>query len=103
VRWLLRGTASHSLSRSVLLSVDLIPLNPTAAALAVAFQLVPQPFGDAQIGSAPETSHFAAEVGSELRRVGHEQHVVGLMGSAWAPVEAAGDHGLAIDHSELVV
>ena len=25
------------------------------------------------------------------------------MGSTRAPVEAAGDHGLAIDHSELVV
>ena len=25
------------------------------------------------------------------------------MGCGWAPVEAAGDHGLAIDHSELVM
>ena len=61
------GTASHSLSRSVLLIVGLIPLNPTAAALAVAFELAPQPFGDAQIGTAPETIHLAAEVGSDLR------------------------------------
>ena len=31
------------------------------------------------------------------------QHLVILMGGTWAPVEAACDHGLAIDHGELVV
>ena len=57
---------------------------------------------DTQLSTAPETIHLAAEVGSELRRADHEQDLVVLMGSTWAPVEAAGDHGLAIDHSELV-
>ena len=95
------GTASHSLSRSVLLIVGLIPRNPTAASLAVAFQLAPQSFGDAQIGTAPETIHFAAEVGSNLRLADYEQHLIVLMGSTRAPVEAAGDGGLAIDHREL--
>ena len=37
-------------------------LNPTAAALAVAFQLAPQPFGDAQIGTAPEAIHLPGGV-----------------------------------------
>jgi hypothetical protein len=35
--------------------------------------------------------------------VDQHQHLVILMGGTWAPVEAACDHGLAIDHSELVV
>ena len=32
-----------------------------------------------------------------------QQHLIVLMGGTRAPVEAASDHGLAIDHSELVV
>ena len=66
MRCLLTSTASHSLSHSVLLSVGLIPLNPTAAALAVAFQLAPQLFGDAQIGTAPETIHLTGGLFSKL-------------------------------------
>ena len=97
------GTASHSLSRSVLLSVGLIALNPTAAALAVAFEFAPQSFRDAQIGTAPETIHFTGEVGSDLRGADHQQHLVVLMGGGKAPVEAASDDGLAIDDSELVM
>ena len=58
---------SHSLSHLVPLPFYLIPLNPTAAALAVALELAPQSFGDAQIATAPETIHLAAEVGSDLR------------------------------------
>ena len=42
------------------------PLNPTAAALAVAFEFAPQSFGDAQIGSAPEAIHLTGEVGGDL-------------------------------------
>ena len=57
----------------------LIPLNPTAAALAVALELAPQPFSDAQIGIAPETIHLAAEVGSDLRGADHQQHLVVLI------------------------
>ena len=85
---------SHSRSHSA-------PLNPTAAALAVAFEFAPQSFGDAQIGSTPEAIHLAGEVGGNLRGADHQQHLVVLMGGRGAPVEAAGDDGLAIDHSEL--
>ena len=77
------------------------PLSPTAAALAVAFQFAPQSFADAQISGAPETIHLAGEVGGNLRRADHQQHLVVLMGGRGAPVEAACDDGLAIDHSEL--
>ena len=55
------------------------PLNPTAAALAVAFEFAPQSFGDAQIGSAPEAIHLAGEVGGDLRRTDHQQHLVVLI------------------------
>ena len=55
---------SHTPSQSL---PRLTPLNPTAAALSVALELASQPFGDAQIGTAPETIHLAAEVGSDLR------------------------------------
>ena len=79
---------SHTRSHSA-------PLNPTAAALAVAFEFAPQSFGDAQIGSAPEAIHLAGEVGGELRGADHQQHLVVLMGGRGAPVEAACD----FDHS----
>ena len=78
-------------------------LNPTAAALAVAFEFAPQSFGDAQIGSAPEAIHLAGEVGGDLRGADYEQHLVVLMGGRGAPVETAGDDGLDIDDSELVI
>ena len=87
---------SHSRSHSA-------PLNPTTAALAVAFEFAPQSFGDAQIRSAPEAIHFTGEVGSDLWGADHEEHLVVLMGGRGRPVEAASDDGLAIDDSELVV
>ena len=77
-----RHLVSHSLSHSVLLSAGLTPLHTTAAALAVAFEFAPQSFGDAQIGSAPEAIHFTGEVGGNLRRADHQQHLVVLMGSS---------------------
>ena len=79
---------SHSRSHSD-------PLHPTAAALAVAFELATQSFGDAQIGTAPETIHLAGEVGGDFGRADHQQHLVVLMGGRGAPVEAASDDGLA--------
>jgi hypothetical protein len=94
---------SHSLSHSVLLSAGLTPIHATAAALAVAFEFAPQSFGDAQIGSTPETIHLTGEVGSDLRGADHQQHLVVLMGGRGAPVEAAGDDGAVVDDSELVV
>ena len=42
-------------------------------------------------------------MGSDLRGADHEEHLVVLMGGGGAPVEAAGDDGLAVDDSELVV
>ena len=66
-------------------------------------QVAPQSFGDAWIGSAPEAIHFTGEVGSDLRGADHQQHLVVFMGGRGAPVEAASDDGLAVDHSELVV
>ena len=76
-------------------------LHPTAAALSVAFEFAPQSFGDAQIGSTPETIHLTGEVGSDLRGADHQQHLVVLMGGRGAPVEAAGDDGAVVDDSEL--
>ena len=75
MRLLLSGTASHSWSHSA-------SLNPTAAALAVAFELAPQSFADAQISGAPETIHLAGEVGGDLRGADYEQHLVVLMGNS---------------------
>ena len=81
----------------------LIPLHPPTAALAVAFEFVPQSFGDAQIGTAPEAIHLAGEEGGELRGADHQQHLVVLMGGRGAPVERSRDHCAVVDHCELVV
>ena len=43
-----------------------VPLNPTGAALAVAFQLAPQPFSDAQLCGVPEAIYLTVEVFREL-------------------------------------
>ena len=51
------GTASHTRSHSD-------PLNPTAAAPAVAREFALQARCDPQIGSFPETIHLTGEVGS---------------------------------------
>ena len=58
------------------------PLNPTAAALAVAFEFAPQSFADAQISGAPETIHLAGEVGGDLWGADYEQYLVVLMGNS---------------------
>ena len=80
-----------------------VPLNPTAALHTPALKSSLHPWCDPQLGASPEAIHFTGEMGGNLRRADHQQHLVVLMGSTRAPVEAAGDDGLAIDHSELVV
>jgi len=58
---------------------------------------------DPQFSALPKVIHFLCEMRSKLRWVNHQQGFVVGVSSRGRPVEESCEHGLVINHRELVV
>ena len=85
------------------LSILLIALHSIPASDPLTIEFALDVWCDPQFSALPKSIHLTGEVFGELRWVDHQQgFIVGVC--CWRrPIEWSRDHGLVIDHSELVM
>ena len=89
----------------LLVNIDdvLFPLCPISASNLLMFQFALDVWCDPQFCSTPQSIHFTGEVFGELGGLDHQQGFVVGVCRRGAPIEGSRDHGLVVDHGELVV